>query len=455
MQLDHTPSDTRHTLELLPVPSCSRSLFFDRFAQPELKDEKRKQFFLGGCKAHRANEKMTSWKKWLQTIDKDHGVKILFAKLQSRLMVNMAGGVMENAGLCLDRFGVPYVPGSAVKGCARRMAIQNLLEARESKEANDKLARLLADIALIFGWGQQDWKADKAKNERLKSDFVYAVGETLWPQVGNSARKLLPNTNDFGGIVSFLPAYPHQLPANDLELDIVTCHHPKYYEGKMPIYEGKMPALDTEDLIPVVFPAVAAGIVIRFAVLPLRGKRDSLSQPGTQLHLLALEWLRHGLETFGLGAKTAAGYGWFEASEDFNRKMVEQEVAEDARLQKQKEDEAEKLRQRRQEEERIKQREEKKQAFAKLTSEQQEDYNVAHLTPDQFRAKLDNFPTNKVETEKQAIVRALRLDAAAADSRRTFWDELKAKALKKRGKFVQIELSIRQISNQLKLGKMP
>jgi CRISPR/Cas system CMR subunit Cmr6 (Cas7 group RAMP superfamily) len=43
-------------------------------------------------------------------------------------MVNMAGGVMENAGLCLDRFGLPYIPGSAVKGCARRTALAALRE---------------------------------------------------------------------------------------------------------------------------------------------------------------------------------------------------------------------------------------------------------------------------------------------------------------------------------------
>lgn len=124
-------------------------------------------------------------------------------------------------------------------------------------------------------------------------------------------------------------------------------------------------------------------------------------------------------------------------------------------LHKQQAAEAEKLRLKRQEEERIKQIEQKKQALAKLTTEQQEDYKVAQLTPSQFRAKLDSFLTNKVETEKQAVVRALRLEAAAAGSRRAFWDELKAKAQKKGGKVAQVEQSVRQISKQLNLGKMP
>src|ERR1035437_2733694 len=135
MQLAHTPSDTRLALKDLPVSGCSRSLYFDRFARPELKKEARNQFFTDGFKAHRASEKVTAWKAWLG----NSGLllkpeELLLAELQSRLMINMAGGVMENAGLCMDRFGVPYIPGSAVKGCARRMAIQSLLESREASE---------------------------------------------------------------------------------------------------------------------------------------------------------------------------------------------------------------------------------------------------------------------------------------------------------------------------------
>ena len=305
------PTDTNMVLGPDAQACDSRSLIFDKFADPSAKEERRKTWFKRVVNLKPCSEKRHSWIRWL---GKDGlGLKpeeILFARLQSRLMVNMAGGVMENAGLCLDRFGMPHIPGSAVKGCARRMAIQNLLEARESKEAKDKLATLLADITLVFGWGEQDWN-DKKKDGRFISDLAYALGDQ-WPEVSKMARQYMTKASHFAGSVSFLPAYPHQLPANDLELDIVTCHHPKYYEGKMSV------ALDTEEPNPVLFPAVAAGMVLQFAVLPLRCKRDSLSQPANKLHVVAFEWLRQSLETFGLGAKTAAGYGWFDASEEFN-----------------------------------------------------------------------------------------------------------------------------------------
>ncbi|MEI8040272.1 MAG: type III-B CRISPR module RAMP protein Cmr6 [Verrucomicrobiota bacterium] len=307
------PKDTKEALGADAKGCDSRSLLFDRFADPGAKEEPRKAWFkrITDLKPHPV--KYVSWSCWLG--DGGLGLSpnaILLAQLQSRLMVNMAGGVMENAGLCLDRFGVPYIPGSAVKGCARRMAVHNLQELREIKESADKLSHLLTDLALVFGWGEQEWSFEK-KEGRFISDFACAVGPDCWGQVSAQTRAQLPRTSHFAGTVSFLPAFPHHLPARDLDLDVITCHHPDYYSRRTDARGSQvMPqALDTEDPNPVIFPAVAAGAVFAFAALPLRGVRDSLSQSGRKLHEVARGWLIQGLETFGIGAKTAAGYGWF------------------------------------------------------------------------------------------------------------------------------------------------
>jgi CRISPR type III-B/RAMP module RAMP protein Cmr6 len=173
----------------------------------------------------------------------------------------------------------------------------------------DDCSQLLFQIARAFGWADQDWKPG--------SDFAYACGEE-WDEIRERATKLLfaafpnwkkPTGNqplwkvlpNFAGEVQFLPAYPFSAPAKDLELDVVTCHHQAYYSSTDP---NKV-ALDTEDPIPVVFPAVAPGHVFAFAVLPGRRRGDGLLD-------IAKQWLKQGLETFGLGAKVAAGYGWFE-----------------------------------------------------------------------------------------------------------------------------------------------
>lgn len=312
----------------------SRSLALDRFADPAVKGDERRECFRRAIGKRAESHKRDAWRDFLLV---GLGLKpdqLLFAQLQARLMVNMAGGVMENAGLCLDRLtGIPCIPGSAVKGCARRMAIQELYEngagfqpadglediSAKSKRW-DECAQRLFTIARVFGWADQDWKPG--------SDFAYACGGD-WEEIRARAVNLLfaafpswkkPTDNqplwkalpNFAGTVQFLPAYPFSSPSPDLELDVVTVHHREYYNGN-PEYAT---APDIEEPVPVVFPAVAPGHVFQFAVLP--GRRCDKN-----LLVAAKGWLRQGLETFGLGAKVAAGYGWFKDVSETTRPEVE------------------------------------------------------------------------------------------------------------------------------------
>jgi CRISPR-associated protein Cmr6 len=304
----------------------SRSLFADRFADPQASDKttpSRKDWF---------NELISksAWKQppshsWLPA-----GAETLRARLMSRLMVNLAGGVMENANLLFDRYGYPVIPGTAVKGCARRMALQTLhdwsgaLASGESSDDDITLpcradfsspAHLLAAIAHIFGWVPEDWKTDK-KNGHYKSDFAWACGVS--DDLMQEARRFLPPHLTFAGTIAFLPATPNRDPR--LELDVVTPHHTAYYEEK-PGFED---APDTEDPVPVYFPAIAPqkdGDHFTFPILPLQGERTTCPQvfgssPPVRIARL---WLAHGLELLGLGAKTNAGYGWFSTLDEQGR----------------------------------------------------------------------------------------------------------------------------------------
>jgi CRISPR/Cas system CMR subunit Cmr6 (Cas7 group RAMP superfamily) len=440
---------------------------------------------------------------------RDH--ELLFAQLQSRLMLNMAGGVMENAGLCLDRFGWPYIPGSAVKGCARRAALAALhewCETGQKPSGKDNLltpacedfesqAEMLATVARVFGWCEQDWSLAK-KDGQFVSDFAWACGATsaeVWKAAVQKLNKdfgwstpkeraptpweALPN---FAGSVSFLPAYlvdfgkigkvdgvPLEVPQlGKLELDVVTCHHREYYgEPAAPRgvphsdpkwlrwkrdhdeWLGKWgTAPDTEEPNPVVFPAVAPGHVFAFALRRLRG-----GDPNRVL-VLARAWLAAGLETFGLGAKTNAGYGWFDCRDEVQSAVRDALSALDRKRQENEKRKQDEERQRLEKEERRRKDAEIKAAMANMTPEQKADYGVAHLSDDQFRAKLDNFLKLKDATEKEAIVRALRFDPATQYSRRKSWDALKQKATEG-GKPAQTEQAIRQLSKQMNLGKMP
>ena len=488
------PTDTRLALGEGAAGCESRSLFMSRFADPIAKDSgvgsPRREWFESLRSKRPWSSAVRPRAEWLsQTATAKEGC-VLYAQLQSRLMVNMAGGVMENAGLCLDRFGLPYIPGTAVKGCARRAALAALHEWCDTgtkPNGEDNLfskacepfaspGDMLAAVGMVFGWGDQEWSPAKdGKTGCLKSDFAWACGkmrEETWTKAAESLPiqlglkptaadeqprwKSLPN---FAGSVSFLPAHPvdlgktgpvdrlaHSLPeVGKLELEVVTCHHPEYYDRKMEV------ALDTEDPVPVLFPAVAAGHIFAFGLLPLR--RGSQT---TTLHFVRC-CLSAGLSTFGLGAKTAAGYGWFDASDktsQFVEGFLEKRVND---LRDQQLREKEERDKRLQHEENVRRKKEFDERLSQLTPDQQEDAKVAMLSSDQFRSALDNWSKREPE-EQKAIIRAMRLEPHLDGSRRSFWGDLKEKAQKKGGKFAQTEQAIRQLSKQLypgKEGKMP
>jgi len=229
---------------------------------------------------------------------------MILARLGGRMILNAAGGVMENAGMCLDRFtGAPYIPGSAVKGCVRRTAIQEVSDA----DGVPLKAEILTTLAIAFGWGARDWSDKDTKQGTPESDFRYACGQD-WPIVKEETQARLVGLlracafpKAFAGRVCFMPAHLHETATPDIVLDVLTCHHPAYYG-----YNTNK-ASDTESPNPVTFPVVNEGNVFVFAVLT-----PGFSAPECD-HVM--NWLRNGLRNFGLGGKTSAGYGWFDVDD--------------------------------------------------------------------------------------------------------------------------------------------
>lgn len=465
----HLCKDTSEALGALCVNSDSRSLFLSRYAAPNAKDDKngspRREWF-DALIRRRAQAPIRA--QWLPST-----ASVLYGQLKSRLMVGMANGVMENAGLTLDRFGLPFIPGTAVKGCARRAAIAILREWSETgtKPAGsenlfsplcapfESRAHLLARIALVFGWVEQDWSATPEK-----SDFAWACGEDFTSVWKPAAEQLVACLNirikaahenkpwlslpSFSGSVAFLAAQPNKDPG--LVLDVVTCHHRDYY-GKTENANGRllMPvALDTEEPVPVVFPAIkeqSGSDHFAFPLLPLRRADAALVD-------FALQALALGLDVFGIGAKTNAGYGCFDSSEAFNM-SVSQRLAADAKMREQlARQAAEKAR----EEADLKAKAEAKAALEAalegLSPEQKEDKKLELLSDAQFDSKVRAFckepkrggPT---ESEKPAIVRALR------GPRLSYWQAFKTKATK--GELATVDQAIRALSKTMNLGKMP
>jgi CRISPR-associated protein Cmr6 len=225
-------------------------------------------------------------------------VRHLCASSTAPLIVNHAGGVLENAGLCLHRFtSIPYISGSAIKGAARRAAVSRL---KEQKNQDEKLS-LLNTILEVFGWTKPDL-ASKEEN-----DLYWAFEKDI---------PAMPHEEHVGGVV-FLDSFPLEVPS--LMIDVLACHHPKYYQGK------NTHATDDENPNIQTFPAIKKGARYLFSILPV-GKKSTTEVCKTSLVEAALDFLREGIEEFGIGAKTAAGYGRFRTYSVFEEPRIMKKI---------------------------------------------------------------------------------------------------------------------------------
>lgn len=244
------------------------------------------------------------------------------AKLRSRLIVNQAGGILENAGLCLHpHFGAPYIPGSAVKGIARHAAWCKWKEVWCQWEEAKKSG---GDEAKVTHYGTEAKKIAK----QIAEVFGYPTGDkdgldTFLVEYGDWKNK------SASGSVAFLPAIPCSEKGvpdkGKLAVDIVNSHQKAYYGNSSPAAHASA----TDGPNPQKFPAVGNETSFRFALVPVRDKSEFVG--------LAKQWLLDALETHGAGAKTAAGYGWFDVDHvrgeeaDKKRKEQEQIVSEKAK----------------------------------------------------------------------------------------------------------------------------
>lgn len=174
------------------------------------------------------------------------------ASAKSRLAIGLGGESVLETSITLHRaWGVPYLPGSALKGLAARAARQQLEE-----------------------W----WKRD-SEEYRILFGSVEDAGhvtfhDALW----------IPFKED-----------GETLPSVPLLADVMTVHHRDYYGGDR--HSGDVaPPADWDDPNPVSFVSAHGSYLV------------ALTGPEAWLDV-AFTILAGALEHDGLGAKTAAGYG--------------------------------------------------------------------------------------------------------------------------------------------------
>lgn len=225
----------------------------------------------------------------------------IIATNEGRLAINLADSLIQNAGIALDRaFGLPYIPGSAIKGVCRAAALDEI-----SQSSGDQTKELVSRFCSVFGYSKNDLKGDLKAQAHLFKEL-------------EDARK---------GAISFLPSYP--INHAKIVVDLTNVHYPDYYKS------GNQRDLSKERPRPNPFPTVESGAQFAFC---LALNNMPIDEEPKELLNQARKWLEAALTDRGIGAKTAAGYGWFRLCPEILSELEEQEAEEKARLAKLKAD---------------------------------------------------------------------------------------------------------------------
>ncbi len=187
-------------------------------------------------------------------MEKRKGVSKTYS-LRSALIEGLGLSHPTGNGFLFDPVvGVPWLPGTAVKGLCRQGA-------------------------------------------GLKGATEKEVLRLLGPEPESE----MPDT----GALVFLDAWPTQWPS--LQVQVMTPHYSSYYSAMREDKRKRRRFWDDphglDDPVPIHFLSVAENTDYGFGILPRTGGEDGIET--------AFEWLEYALELLGAGGKTAVGFGVF------------------------------------------------------------------------------------------------------------------------------------------------
>jgi len=195
--------------------------------------------------------------RWEHELNQYPEMQQFTVKTTGRMIVGLGDeSVIETSIRLHHTYGVPYIPGSALKGLAAYCA-------------------RMQDNAI---WGK--FEPDQ-KDPQKRSFFPSDVYRTLF------------GDTDAEGYIRFFDALIVVSDRHPLAQDIITVHHPGYYRG-----DDVAPA-DWDNPTPIPFISASGTFLIALA-----GPKEWT--------LVAKKMLEYGLKTYGIGAKTSSGYGRLE-----------------------------------------------------------------------------------------------------------------------------------------------
>lgn len=265
-------------------------------------------------------------------------------------------------------YGIPYLPGSSVKGIVYHWALHAFFEGDEK----DCLTA--------------------SKNSGEQGDVARVIIDMF-------------GTQDVAGSIQFHDAF-----ASDelvLKPDVLTVHYKKYYEGKVP-------PTDTHSPIPHDFYVVEAPAV-EFVLTHnpvIKSRKSTLTDH--ELLEVAGSWLQRALTETGIGAKTTSGYGYFrefrdctdEILADITRTLEQQETARRAREEEKKRAAEEQRRQ-----------DELEKALSQMTEGERMAYRIKTLTDNE-----EDQERSKTALYEQVVQLAVQGELEPVKALREYWE---------------------------------
>ncbi len=281
----YLPSATTKHIELR-VKSCKNlSLLLDKYipivALGNDKERGKKGIWLRDTlEENHVNTKLAeqAYQRWY-ALTSATGSTLFTAKTDWRMVVGLGGESVLETDLTLHSlYGMPYIPGSALKGLARAYVTQE--KSAYYIAASDDTQKMVPS------------KDDEHDHEDIKRIF---------------------GTQEKAGTVIFFDAMPLNGNAR-FELDIMNPHYPDYYQT----LQQDKPKPPTNDQSPIPIPFITvANTTFAFAVAAVNSRH-------TNDVALVREWLQEALEKYGVGGKTSAGYGYFRDVQNIESLLMEE-----------------------------------------------------------------------------------------------------------------------------------
>ena len=208
---------------------------------------------------------------------------------------------LENGFSFLNPYGLPYLPGSGIKGVLRQAA-------RELASGD---------------WGDtQGWTTEPTHWLELGGRRIpLSVLDVLFGLENSDG-----SSDQVRGALTFWDAIP-QIPGDRLAVDIMTPHQSHYYQRKTERKSGDSSSPhDSGQPIPIPFltlpPGTSFSFHVRCDVRHLGVLAPDLAHQNRWQTLLVAAF-EHAFEWLGFGAKTAVGYGAMESMQQRERQLAE------------------------------------------------------------------------------------------------------------------------------------